>query len=63
MKKFGTATLFMGGLILMGSDSGWFPWVNIAGIVMFIAFGVTVTRLAKTDWKEIDRNHLEKKKG
>lgn len=53
----------MGGLILMGSDSGWFPWVNIAGIVMFIAFGVTVTRLAKTDWKEIDRNHLEKKKG
>lgn len=32
--------LFAGGLLIAGSDSLWFPWANIGGIMMFGMFGV-----------------------
>jgi hypothetical protein len=56
------ALLFMGSLILMGSESSWFPWVNLSGVGMLVAFGILSNRLAETDWKEIDQKHLERKK-
>ena len=26
--------LFAAGIILAGSDGGWFPWINLAGVLM-----------------------------
>lgn len=54
LKKFGVAILFMGGLALAGSDSDWFPWVNLVGIGLFIAFGVIANRLVKTEWNNLN---------
>jgi hypothetical protein len=32
-----TAVCFMLGLAMAGSDGVWFPWVNVAGVLVFTA--------------------------
>jgi hypothetical protein len=41
------AALFMGSLLLAGSDSPWFPWANFAGIGLLIVFAVIANRVMK----------------
>ncbi|HNR12629.1 MAG TPA: hypothetical protein PKM59_04850 [Thermodesulfobacteriota bacterium] len=41
------AVLFMGGLMLGGSESIWFPWPNLIGALMLIWFGERGKRLAR----------------
>jgi hypothetical protein len=46
-KKFSMAALFMGSLLLAGSDSPWFPWANFGGIGLLIVFAVIANRVMK----------------
>jgi len=31
LKNTALGILFAAGIIIMGSDGGWFPWINLAG--------------------------------
>lgn len=35
IKDWIPAILFSAGVLLAGADGPWFPWINIAGIVVF----------------------------
>ena len=39
--------LFFGGVLLAGSDGGWFPWINLVGVVMISAFGMIGNMISK----------------
>ena len=45
--KFSMAALFMGSLLLAGSDGSWFPWANFAGIGLLVVFAVIANRVMK----------------
>ena len=48
-KQFSMAALFMGSLLLAGSDGSWFPWANFAGIGLLVIFAVIANRVMKNE--------------
>lgn len=44
-----TAMAFCAGLLLAGSDGGWFPWLNLAGAGLMLAAALLATDLLHTD--------------
>ena len=43
--SFFMALLFLGGVLLVGSATAWFPWPNLAGAVVMGVFGLIGTHL------------------
>lgn len=44
--------LFFAGLGLAGAEGAWFPWVNLAGVLMFLSFAVLVRRQPEEEKNE-----------
>ena len=44
VKNYLLAALFMGGLLIAGSDGQWFPWANFAGIALLVVFAIIANR-------------------
>ena len=53
MKGAVLALMFMGGIALAGSDGGWFPWVNIAGFLMFACFACACREVSEYEENDI----------
>ena len=47
VKNYLLAALFMGGLLIAGSDGQWFPWANFAGIALLVVFAIIANRAEK----------------
>lgn len=41
------AILFCAGILLAGSDGGWFPWINLAGALMLGLFALIGKQIAE----------------
>jgi len=52
---------FIAGLILAGSDGPWFPWPNIAGVIIFSLSPVLAWRAERKARRRIIREAIDRR--
>jgi hypothetical protein len=43
--------IFSLGIIIAGSDGGWFPWFNLIGVLLLGYVGLVATNLRPAPWR------------